>query len=772
MRTDYLGDCAEFPDFPEALNESQYLVPRLTREQRRQAIEGPLGRVRISSALVERILNDAGDEPDQLPILQHALMRTWGHWHAASPENTRSIDDEDYEAVGGFSGALNQHADELLQTPAAVAAPTFVEMIFKRLTALGRGNRERRDPGLLSEIWDVCCANSEQDRQRVNDIIDVFRQGEATFLEPREGPLKPETFVDIAHESLIRNWKILAQKWLPEEERQAKTLIELLNRANGWRAHEKDLLTGLDLAGAMQWDSHRNPSPQWAEHYIGPGKLADVQSFLAASHKQFLRSARRNKFLVFTLVLLLLGALFFSFKSLREQETAESLDLAGRAEGLISLGRSSEAIATAKKAFHVEQTPQARAALAHSFPQQLFSVTGHSAVFSPDERQILTANADHTARLWNAATGTLLATLPGHSDDVKTARFSPDGKRIVTGSADHTARLWDASAGKQITVLAAHTDDVNLALFSPDGQLIATASSDATARLWDGFSGQPIAMLSGHTAAVNTVMFSPDGTRVVTASHDSTARVWNAKSGQFIALLKGHTGDVRTAVFSPDGKSVVTAGADKTARVWNSANGQSLGILQGHTGAINSATFSKDGKFIITASDDQTAAIWNATTYQLVTKLVGHAGPVNSAVFSRDGQHVVTAGRDGTVHIWNAATGSLIADLTGHAGFVFSANFSTNGLTVISAGEDNTARLWNIRAAAEAHTDSHRSHRWRKYSGLLAQRRPHRDRQSRQLGPGLERPNRQAFAQTHWPCRIGLRRQLFARRPSHRHRQQ
>ncbi len=43
MRTEYLGEGAEFPDFPEVLNESQYLIPRLTREQRRQAIEGPLG---------------------------------------------------------------------------------------------------------------------------------------------------------------------------------------------------------------------------------------------------------------------------------------------------------------------------------------------------------------------------------------------------------------------------------------------------------------------------------------------------------------------------------------------------------------------------------------------------------------------------------------------------------------------------------------------------------------------------------------------------------
>src|SRR5205823_2552388 len=150
------------PDFPEALNESQYLVPRLTREQRRQAIEAPLGRQRISSALVERILNEAGDEPDQLPILQHALMRTWSRWRESAAGQERPIEVEDYEAAGGFADALNQHADELMQSPAVRAEPRLVEIVFKRLTALGRGNRERRDPAPLSELWDLCNATSDE----------------------------------------------------------------------------------------------------------------------------------------------------------------------------------------------------------------------------------------------------------------------------------------------------------------------------------------------------------------------------------------------------------------------------------------------------------------------------------------------------------------------------------------------------------------------------------------------------------------------------------
>ena len=74
MRSDYLGDCAQFDGLPEALNDSQFLTPRLTRDQRREAIEGP-ARVfdgRVEPALVNRLLNDMGSDPDQLPLMRHA----------------------------------------------------------------------------------------------------------------------------------------------------------------------------------------------------------------------------------------------------------------------------------------------------------------------------------------------------------------------------------------------------------------------------------------------------------------------------------------------------------------------------------------------------------------------------------------------------------------------------------------------------------------------------------------------------------------------------
>jgi hypothetical protein len=79
MRSDFLGDSALFRGLPETINDSQYLTPRLTREQIRAAIVGPAKVFSgdVEPALVNRLVNDVGPDSDQLPLLQHALMRMW-----------------------------------------------------------------------------------------------------------------------------------------------------------------------------------------------------------------------------------------------------------------------------------------------------------------------------------------------------------------------------------------------------------------------------------------------------------------------------------------------------------------------------------------------------------------------------------------------------------------------------------------------------------------------------------------------------------------------
>jgi len=112
MRSDFLGDCDAFIGLPEAINRGQFLVPRLTRAQRREAIEGPirLAGGRIAQRLVDRLLNENLDTRDDLPILQHLLMRVWDAW--SERPDAGPMDLEHYDRVHGIHRALDWHAQE------------------------------------------------------------------------------------------------------------------------------------------------------------------------------------------------------------------------------------------------------------------------------------------------------------------------------------------------------------------------------------------------------------------------------------------------------------------------------------------------------------------------------------------------------------------------------------------------------------------------------------------------------------------------------------
>jgi hypothetical protein len=155
MRSDFLGDCSQFPGLPETLNRSQYLVPRMTREQVREAIEKPLRLVgaHMSPRLVERLLNELGNDTGQLPVLQHALNRTFHEFEKRGVEGDIAVDD--YAAAGEMAGALNAHAEALLESLRAQGVPgadRWTESVFRCLTTIEGGRRIRRPTRLESLV--------------------------------------------------------------------------------------------------------------------------------------------------------------------------------------------------------------------------------------------------------------------------------------------------------------------------------------------------------------------------------------------------------------------------------------------------------------------------------------------------------------------------------------------------------------------------------------------------------------------------------------------
>jgi WD40 repeat protein len=128
--------------------------------------------------------------------------------------------------------------------------------------------------------------------------------------------------------------------------------------------------------------------------------------------------------------------------------------------------------------------------------------------------------------------------LEGHESGVISVNHSSDGTRIVSGSYDHTVRIWDAVSGTILHILEGHTGGVTSVTFLPDGLRIVSGSDDSTVRIWDALLGTILHTLEGHTGGVTSVTFSSDGTRIVSGSYDHSTRIWDAETGALQRTLK------------------------------------------------------------------------------------------------------------------------------------------------------------------------------------------------------------------------------------------
>ena len=80
------------------------------------------------------------------------------------------------------------------------------------------------------------------------------------------------------------------------------------------------------------------------------------------------------------------------------------------------------------------------------------------------------------ARVFALPSGRLVRELPAKG--VTTASFDPSGKRLVTGGIDHTAAVWNAATGRRLHLFADHQGAVTDAVFGPKGRLVVTTSAD------------------------------------------------------------------------------------------------------------------------------------------------------------------------------------------------------------------------------------------------------------------------------------------------------
>ena len=744
MRSDYLGNCAHFAELAEAVNEAQFLTPRLTREQSREAIEGPAGvcRGKVEPALVNRLLNDMGTRPDQLPLMQHVLMRMWTDAEKsasvesphAGPENSPAqgaarkngfkvtLTLDDYEAADGLGGALSKHANEAF-AELENRQPHIAEVLFRSLVD-GTGKSATRRPVSLHEVANVAGATTEA----VIDVVECFRRTDRSFLTPEVGvSLEKDSVIDISHESLIRQWDRLS-KWAEDESESAKQYRRMLETARLWQKGEANAWTSTELHNAQKWRDEEQPNDAWAKRYGGDRDLA--LRFLDASLEAEENEKKRKRL---EEEQRLTAEFEEKERQRREKEERRRRRIISTALALITVisvsaalvidmfrsnARFDQSVAEAATERALEAETQARDAATQARDAETMATR------SAYNAQL--ARVHDVLRYDPAEAKQLLIDLEQWAGDLKdfTWHFYLQRSRREP--------LWEEDCGAAVNSVA----------FSDEGKYLATAGDDQIVSIWD-FAADPIKKFSGHTAPIRAVAFNPTSTTLASADESGMIKLWDFKLGRELntSPLIGHTGPVTSLSFSPDGSYLASGGHDRKIRLWKVASGREIGVLTGHGDWVTSVAFSSgQHPLLASGSIDRTIRIWDPQNPDdELALLPEQPHSVLCVAFSPDGNVLASGTRDarGTIRLWNVtdlregksgidivswdATVSnvaavregkrptLTAALFSESGGVYSLDFSYDGKTLASAGAAGEIKLWDLSKLGEGDTPTNRS---------------------------------------------------------------
>jgi len=741
MRSDFIGECSQFQELTRLINESNYLIPQMTRDDFRSAITGPVavGGAQIDPNLVQQLLNDVGDNPDQLPILQHALMRTWDYW-LEQGDISRSISISDYDAVGRMEKALSEHANEAFEelTP---HEKQVCEIMFKTLTEKGGDIVGIRQPTRLKIIAEIVRANTDE----LTRVINVFRAPGRSFLTPpHHVQLTDDTVIDISHESLMRIWDRL-KVWV-DEEAQAVEMYNRLAEASGlFQAGKTGLWRPPDLTLALNWQKKQQPTLTWAARYNPAFERALV--FLETSEKEFIaeeenkirlqkRQLQRTR--IFAMVLgtaaiISIGLMLYSFV-LREQavkaqneaerqrikadssatiaeiERQRALDALSEAERQRILADSNATLAIYRQmqadSSALIANQQRRIALRNEGLANAQADTAEQRRIEADTQRKLAENASDEAyrrRLLSIAQSMAVKSLQVDNDTNLKALLSYQAY-LFNGDyggrehhADIYSGLYDAVSfqkGPYWNVFQGHDDAVRSIAFIPGTNTFFTTGSDGKILKWQLNHKQPGVVIENDM--VNRIIdITNDGKWLACGTDGRGIQIFNINtSTSEPRLLNSSDNRIRALDFLPDNNRMVSAGIGNEILIWNLSNGNNQQFATVNS-PIQILTVSVDGNWLAGGTRDGQIIIWkmdNPSEQYILFEEKGNQ--VLALSYSPDGKWLASGDLRGNVKIWDTQKRNLIDNLRGHRARITELKFSPEGDILASASNDGSVRLW------------------------------------------------------------------------------
>ncbi|MBD1919893.1 trypsin-like peptidase domain-containing protein [Microcoleus sp. FACHB-831] len=672
LRADFFENVLSYSLFADKLQQfSPEILRSMNRKELQDAITQPAEKqgVKIQDGLTQRILEDVGEEPGNLPLLEFALTQLW------EKQTNNKLTHDAYDEIGGVEKALSKHADEVY-SKLTEQEQQQTQKIFIQLVRPGVGTADTRRQATRAEI-------GEGNWNLVKYLADerlVVSDGQKTI-----GELKEET-VEIVHEALIREWKLL-QRWM-ERDRAFRLWQERVRvLMHQWQIKNKDegaLLRGALLAEAEDWQQKHLDKLSHLERVFIQLSLA-----LRDREKKDRESRRRMtilglaSFSAVTLILASAAGLGW-WRAISGEKNAP----------IIARRESSEALFASNKQFD---------ALLESIETGKRLKQGIGINADTDIRVIGTLQqAVYGVRERNS--------FGGHTKQVNRVLFSQDGKTIASASADRVIKFWDLS-GREFKHI--DTQGVQVLDFSLQSQTFAVTSDNGTIIL-RSFDGKNIGFITDNKQSVTALRFSRNGRTIATASHNLkndgsliSINLWQLDGTpiQTLPVSSNNLKWINNLSFSPDGKMLASVYTDGTAQLWTLKDERAK-PMQSFGGSISKVIFSDDGKMFASVEFGKGVLIWQrqGDKFELLEQFdsdgykfdtFSHFDVV-TASFSPDNQTLASAGQDGTIKIWNINSREPQTTLVGHSSEISDLSFSPNSKMLVSASYDTTIKFWSL----------------------------------------------------------------------------
>ncbi|MEZ2246790.1 PDZ domain-containing protein [Microcoleus sp.] len=668
LRADFLGQAIEYNPFREQLDRwKPEFIGGMARTELQAAIEEPAKKrnVYLEAGLTEHILNEVGEEPGNLPLLEFALTELW------KQQENGLLTRLKYDEIGGVEKALCRHAEGVYDA-LKEGDKERTKQIFMKLVSPGEGTEYTRQLATRAEVgeenWDLVT-------HLATARLVVSNRNETTEIET----------VEIVHEALIKAWPDL-RKWIEENDTFLRWKKRLKVAFLEWERNENKegyLLQGAPLGEAEGYLLQRLEEISKAEQVF-------IQLGLGLRD----RNRRRT---ILGLASGLLAVSIFAVGAVWQWQRAERQSLISETDSLGNLALSQfqsgeggiNALKIALEAgYKLKQLVKDGESLTNYPTNSPFlalqtitknireknefksdDVTLNKVIVTPDGKQIVSlSQVENKIIIWNLSGQIITEWNEPDNQDFYDLAISPDGKYIVTIGENSKLYIWDFS-GKQIAKLNYLGDIVR---FTPDSQYIVAASRMDTKIIFFDLSGQKAKEFSiNGGGTIHSLDFTANGQEIVVGNAVGIVQFWNLKTLQKIREFKANTNQVTKVAISPDGQRLLTLGVDvnlsKTtipvARLWD-LSGQKIA----------------DFSFSQTLTSE---------------------GDVS---FSPDGQQIatVTPG-EGSVKLYDTRSGNLIDQLTISSLFGFGLSYSPDGQTIFISGIEGI-KLLNI---AQPHIQSY-----------------------------------------------------------------